>query len=1206
MRHDEAERLIASLALGELEAEERRAVEAHVAECEVCRQALAETRATVSLLQEAMAALPREALDAGRVAAVLAVAQVARAPEPPAAEVMLPGFGVVPPTREGPAGARRLRRRVWALVGVAAALVVCFFGLVAPALYSVQRESLQAMPTASWAKPTAPAILSLRPPSTAATAGAPASAGTGAPESRSRQPAGETGQPAGTVDPRAVHAQNRLAEDDAKSDGREQGDAFFFRQGPAAVPRRAAGSQDEAGGTGTVRYRFKALAEGAMAGVGLGPAGSGSSGVMGPASGGGPGMTGMPGAGMGGGMMMPGGASSAPGAGAGMAASGMPGGGPGAGPGGMVPGPGGMPGAGMGNGGGPGAGVGGMMPGMGPTPGVDRGVIAPDVAFGSFSGGKAETAETHDGERRLAERTEAWFDSAEAPSTPAAAPDRKAPEPATEHYGVVARRDKRQAGAAAEHRSDAGDVVAALTGSPSVETAPALTPAAKPPPTPVPGNAEPSPPAVAVVDTGVDDRAAQVLRRAREDTHAGAIGTSVASESLDANGVATAIGFSSLADLVPAATTTAAPEPAAGAKALLALAPTADPATADYDSVGLASDDKAVEDVDRARTGSRLGDRSAIGQSLGERLKQSVPALGDVPVVGRLLRKAGAARRDADAIPAMPGEHQGEDLYSNKALSKEADQTPLSLGASFRFSSSAEGTEQKDRQAAGLTPESTVRLLVENVADLAPADRERLSESLRETQAGDLEQERPLSDEELAGPPPAPPSPVNPFVMTGKDRFSTFALEADTASYALARRYLAGGRRPPPGLIRMEEFINAFDYSYPAQSTRTFAIHAEAGPAPFGRDLTLLKVGVKARVLGRDGRKPAHLVFVIDTSGSMGREDRLPLVRSALGLMATQLDARDRLSLVTYDSQARLLLEAISAARVAEIQAAAAALTTEATTNLLAGVELGYQIAARHFRSGETNRVILCTDGVANVGPADAEAVLAKVAQYRRQGITLTSVGVGSGSYDDRMLEQLANKGDGNYVFVDSPEQARRVFVDDFAGTLQMVARNAKIQVEFNPTRVRRYRLIGYENRDVADKDFRNDAVDAGEIGSGQAATALYEIELLPAAEDTALLPDMGSVYVRYENVDTGRVEEISARLSEALRQERVPERAPRFFLAACSAEFAEILRESEHARDGSLEALEGVATRVANALPLDQRAQELLTLVRKADGLPR
>lgn len=457
------------------------------------------------------------------------------------------------------------------------------------------------------------------------------------------------------------------------------------------------------------------------------------------------------------------------------------------------------------------------------------------------------------------------------------------------------------------------------------------------------------------------------------------------------------------------------------------------------------------------------------------------------------------------------------------------------------------------------------------------------------------------ADDPLPPAPRVPPPPVNPFVLTEKDNQSTFALEADTAAYTLARRYIRQGYLPPVGVVRMEEFINAFDYNYPRQAGQTFSVHSEAAPAPFGRNLVLLKIGVKGKIIGRDGRKPAHLVFAIDASGSMGREDRMPLIKYALALLLDQLGAKDRISLIAYGTHARLLLEAAPATDRKRIPAALNAIECGASTNILSGIELGYQIAARHFAPGQVNRVILCSDGVANVGPSDAETLLKRVENYRDQGISFTSVGVGAGSYDDHLLEQLANKGDGNYIFIDSKNEAKRVFAENMSATIQMIAKDVKIQVEFDKKRVRRYRLIGYENRAVADKDFRNDAVDAGEIGSGQSATALYELELNPGTQD-----DLGTVYVRYKDVDAGGVHEFPSRLRSGSIMNRTPERHPRFFLAACVAQFAEILRSSEHAEDGSLQELEQTMIQVANALPLDERVQELLLLVQKAQGLPR
>jgi len=442
----------------------------------------------------------------------------------------------------------------------------------------------------------------------------------------------------------------------------------------------------------------------------------------------------------------------------------------------------------------------------------------------------------------------------------------------------------------------------------------------------------------------------------------------------------------------------------------------------------------------------------------------------------------------------------------------------------------------------------------------------------------------------------------NPFVMAEKDRFSTFGLDVDTASYVLARNYIRSGKLPPPASVRPEEFVNSFDYNYPKQTGQAFAVNAEGMPSPFAPGLALLKIGIQGKVIGRDGRKPAHLAFVIDSSGSMARADRLPLVQEAIAALVKSLQPLDRVSIVTYGTDARLAVQAHPAGSAREIIAAVNAIQCGGSTNLLQGIQLGYQVAQSAFRAGETNRVILCSDGVANVGLTDADEMLRQVEQFKRQGISFMSVGFGMGSYNDELMQKLADRGDGSYVFIDTPAEARRVMAEQIAATLQTIAKDAKIQVEFNPASVRRYRLIGYEKREIADEDFRNDAIDAGEVGSGQSSTALYEIELLDAAGSL----DLGTVFVRYRDADTEKVEEISSRLEASIIARRAPADAPRLHLAAAVAQFAEILRESEYARSRSFDDVRRVLGEVAVQLPLDQRVRELLTLVESAKGLPK
>jgi Ca-activated chloride channel family protein len=531
-----------------------------------------------------------------------------------------------------------------------------------------------------------------------------------------------------------------------------------------------------------------------------------------------------------------------------------------------------------------------------------------------------------------------------------------------------------------------------------------------------------------------------------------------------------------------------------------------------------------------------------------------------------------------------------------------------------------------------------VELSAEEAAALEAEAKAETTPEIEDTQAPPEpekpeEPKAPEESAEVAVPvEDLPPPPVNPFVLTARDRFSTFAMDVDTAAWTIARNHVRSGALPPRRSVRMEEFVNAFDYNYPTQARNVFNIHVDGAPAPFGRGLHLVKIGVQAKVLGREGRKPAHLVFVIDASGSMDRPDRLPLVKQSIGMLVGALGPRDRVSLVVFGAEERIVMEAVPATKRAEVLRAVDAIQAGGYTNMFEGLARGYEVAARQFRSGEINRVVLCSDGVANVGVADPTRMVELTEHFRRrgielktdddaqgegeagerfvrcmvdtfrgQGVTLTTAGFGAGSYDDDMLERLANSGDGAYVFIDSPAEARRVFVEEMAATLQTVAKDAKIQVEFSPSRVRRYRLIGYENRDVADKDFRNDAVDAGEVGSGQAVTALYEVELERPSPRTA---DLGTVYVRYRNTDTGRVEEISTRIRSDILAPKAPSTSPRLYLAACAAETAEVLRGSEHARGGTLDSVERVMVAVANALPLDKKVAELLRVVHEAKAL--
>lgn len=439
---------------------------------------------------------------------------------------------------------------------------------------------------------------------------------------------------------------------------------------------------------------------------------------------------------------------------------------------------------------------------------------------------------------------------------------------------------------------------------------------------------------------------------------------------------------------------------------------------------------------------------------------------------------------------------------------------------------------------------------------------------------------------------------VNPFIETGENAFSTFGIDCDTASYTMARNLLRQGRLPPPDTVRTEEFVNFFDYRYSAPRRRLFSIYSECAPSPFGRGLHLLDLGIKGRRLGRDQQRPAQLTFAIDSSGSMNTEDRIGLVRLALERLLDQLAPQDEVAIVSYGSRARLMLEHTPVSQKQDILNAIRNLRISGSTHLEAGLLLAYRQAAANFRSGAVNRVIMLSDGRANLGSDSAEQILAQIEEYRRQGIYCSVFGFGTGNYNDELLETLANKGDGSYAFIDGEQEVERIFVKDLAATLHVIAKDAKIQVEFDPRRVVRYRQIGYENRRLRKQDFRNDGVDAGEVGSGQSVSALYEVELTGKSD----IP-LGIVRVRAFDTHAERIVEIDAPI-DAPSVKGFAEASERFRLAAAAAELAEILRNSPHAAGSGIGDVLRVARPLAQELNLDQKVQELVRMLNAARGL--
>lgn len=465
----------------------------------------------------------------------------------------------------------------------------------------------------------------------------------------------------------------------------------------------------------------------------------------------------------------------------------------------------------------------------------------------------------------------------------------------------------------------------------------------------------------------------------------------------------------------------------------------------------------------------------------------------------------------------------------------------------------------------------------------------------------------PLAVQPAAGviPPVAPPPPdnqfrdygVNPWVESAGDHLSTFALDVDTASYTVARRYVMDGNLPPADAVRVEEFVNYFNQDYPAPPDIAFSIYADGAPSPFASDGTqILRVGIQGYQVPDDQRKPASLTFVIDVSGSMDMENRLGLVKQSLQMLVERLRPSDTVAIVVYGSTARVVLNPTSGEDRQAILNAIYSLYPEGATNAADGLRLGYQMAMQAFRPGGINRVILCSDGVANVGATSPDAILELVYGYTESGITLTTIGVGMGNFNDVLMEQLADKGDGNYYYVDDLTEARRVFVDNLTSTLQVIAKDAKVQVDFNRDTVARYRLIGYENRAVADQDFRNDAVDAGEIGAGHSVTALYAVQVNPGSQGR-----IATVQLRWKDPQTGEVREINGNFNTWDLAGAFEQASPRYQLAVAVAQYAEMLRFSPWAAGSSMHRVLDEVVRISGLLPGDAQVAEFVSLVSRA-----
>ncbi|MFA5060145.1 MAG: von Willebrand factor type A domain-containing protein [Candidatus Omnitrophota bacterium] len=424
----------------------------------------------------------------------------------------------------------------------------------------------------------------------------------------------------------------------------------------------------------------------------------------------------------------------------------------------------------------------------------------------------------------------------------------------------------------------------------------------------------------------------------------------------------------------------------------------------------------------------------------------------------------------------------------------------------------------------------------------------------------------------------------NGFLEAQNNPLSTFSIDVDTASYSNIRRFITNNQLPPADAVRIEEMINYFEYDYPQPTDEhPFSVNTEISACPWNTQHNLVLIGLQGKEIPTNNLPPSNLVFLIDVSGSMANANKLPLVQQAMALLVERLRPQDRVAIVVYAGTSGLVLNSTSGAEKSTILNAVYSLRAGGSTAGAAGIQLAYRVAEENFVQDANNRVILATDGDFNVGVSNDIELVKIIEEKRNKGIFLTILGFGSGNYKDSKMEKLADKGNGNYAYVDTLAEAKKVFVDDLTSTLYTIAKDVKLQIEFNPAQVKAYRLIGYENRLLNKEDFNDDKKDAGELGAGHTVTALYEIVLSGSGEnfptvdplkyqETVTRPsnDLLTVKLRYKNPK----EDASKLLSKTLTKDALGEKgvSDNFQFASAVAEFGLLLRNSPHKANASFE----------------------------------
>ena len=628
------------------------------------------------------------------------------------------------------------------------------------------------------------------------------------------------------------------------------------------------------------------------------------------------------------------------------------------------------------------------------------------------------------------------------------------------------------------------------------------------------------------------------------------------------------------------------------------------------DGVGLTETDKESGSKEALRESLKSLEKKKAANELGRRLKKDARRVRDRESAAELLDE-GFAEEESDEVEdgkSVLLEKLQETQQSEGVYQRQGDQN-------FDLNIKRTGDGYK---SLGLN-QSVSQQLQKQPAPSAGIDTRTINEKVLNTFSWYRRLDPKLSYDQfnsraLVIPPPALGDEglgekgfrakygVNPFVAASRDHLSTFGMDVDTASWGRARENIRNRTLPPPQTIRVEEFINNFSDDRPGNPNAVFSVYTEGGPSPFGdHGLELIQITLKSRELRTGERKDAILTFAVDTSGSMAADGKINLLKKSIRTLVNKLNPSDRVAIIAFSTNAYVVLPHTPVRQKAEILGAIESLTPIGGTNVEAGIDLAYRLAGESSHKRAANRVILCSDGVANLGSRGPEIILKKIARFASEDrIALYTYAFGSGGRQavkgDKMLQQLANRGDGRYQYVDSGGAAEKIF--SVPDELQVLAADAKIQVDFNPDVVSHYRLLGYEKRDIADKDFRNDKVDAGEVGPGSTVTALYEIKR------SRPVGSIGRIYLRYKDSVSSTVEELNYELHPGVLSGDSRGTSDRFRFIASVAEFAELLRGSYYARNGSFGAALQLMNEVSTEFKKRDDWKEAYRSISAAQGL--